>query len=76
MIVVAILSGLLIVVTGDDCGNLFNNLNHVSRVIMGRIDNRENFYFSSATTRFSYFGILGLIMLFVVGGIKWMLGCG
>ena len=24
---------------------------------MGRIDNRGNFYFSSATTRFSYFGI-------------------
>jgi hypothetical protein len=26
---------------------------------MGRIDNRGNFYFSSATTRFSYFGIFG-----------------
>jgi hypothetical protein len=43
MIVVAILIGLFIVVTGDDCGNLVNRNNHVSRVVMGRIDNRGNF---------------------------------
>ena len=42
-VVVAILIGLLILVTGDDCGNLFNSINHVSRVVMGRIDNRGNF---------------------------------
>ena len=57
MIVVGILIALLIAVTGGICGNLFNSINHVSRVVMGRIDNRVNFYFSSATTRFSYFGI-------------------
>lgn len=61
MIVVAILIGLLIVVTGGMIVAIYliNSINYVSRVVMGRIDNRGNFYFSSATTRFSYFGIFG-----------------
>ncbi len=45
MIVVAILIGLLIAVTGGMIVAIYliNSINHVSRVVMGRIDNRGNF---------------------------------
>jgi hypothetical protein len=43
---------------------------------MGRIDNRGVFTFLQLPLDFHTLGFFGVILLFVVGGIKWMLECG
>jgi len=77
MIVVAILIGLLIVVTGGMIGAIYliasTMLVGLSWVglITGGI-----FSFLQLPLDFHTLGFFGVIMLFVVGGIKGMLGCG
>ena len=77
MIVVAILSGLLIAVTGGMivaiyliASTMLAGLSWVG-LITGGI-----FSFLQLPLEFHTVGFFGLIMLFVVGGIEWMLGCG
>jgi len=77
MIVVAILIGLLIVVTGEMivaiyliASTMLAGLSWVG-LITGGI-----FSFLQLPLDFHTLGFFGVIMLFVVGGIKGMLGCG
>ena len=77
MIVVAILIGLLIAVTGGMivviyliASTMLAGLSWVG-LITGGI-----FSFLQLPLEFHNVGFFGLIMLFVVGGMKWMLGCG
>ena len=77
MIVVAILIGLLIVVTGGIivaiyliASTMLAGLSWVG-LITGGI-----FSFLQLPLDFHTVGFFGVIMLFVVGGIKGMLGCG
>jgi len=77
MIVVAILIGLLIVVTGGTIVAIYlialtvlAGLSWVG-LITGGI-----FSFLQLPLDFHTLGFFGVIMLFVVGGIKGMLGCG
>jgi hypothetical protein len=77
MIVVAILIGLLIVVTGGIIVAIYlivlTMLAWLSWVglITGGI-----FTFLQLTLDFHTLGFFGVILLFVEGGIKWILGCG
>lgn len=77
MIVVAILIALLIVVTGGMIVAIYliasTRLAGLSWVglITGGI-----FNFLQLPLDFHTLGFLGVILLFVVGGIKWMLECG
>ena len=77
MIVVAILIGLLIVVTGGMIGAIYLI---ASTMLVGLswvgLITGEIFTFLQLPLEFHTVGFFGLIMLFVVGGIKWMLGCG
>jgi chromate transport protein ChrA len=77
MIVVAILIGLLIAVTGGMivaiyliASTMLAGLSWVG-LITGGI-----FSFLQLPQDFHTLGFFGVILLFVVGGIKWMLGCG
>jgi chromate transport protein ChrA len=76
MIVVAILIGLLIVVTGIIvaiyliASTMLAGLSWVG-LITGGI-----FTFLQLPLDFHTLGFFGVILLFVVGGIKWMLECG
>jgi len=77
MIVVAILIGLLIVVTGGMvvaiyliASTMLAGLSWVG-LITGGI-----FTFLQLPLHFPTWEFFGVILLFVVGGIKWMLGCG
>jgi chromate transport protein ChrA len=78
MIVVAILIGLLIVVTGGmiDAIYLIASIMLAGLSWVGLITGRI-FSFLQLPLEFLHtVGFCGLIMLFVVGGIKWILGCG
>lgn len=77
IIVVAILIGLVIVVTGGMivaiyliASTMLAGLSWVG-LITGGI-----FIFLQLPLHFHTLGFFGVILLFVVGGIKWMLGCG
>jgi chromate transport protein ChrA len=77
MIVVAILIGLLIVVTGGMIGAIYLI---ASTMLAGlswvELITGEIFSFLQLPLDFHTLGFFGVIMLFVVGGIKGMLGCG
>jgi len=79
MIVVAILIGLLIVVTS---GMIVAAIYLIASTMLaglswvGLITGGIFFTFLQLPLDFHTLGFFGVILLFVVGGIKWMLGCG